>query len=430
MPTSTPILRPGDRGPRVEVLQLGLRRAGFLDDAPDGVFGARTQAALRRFQSAMGLAADGLYGPRTAYALRPWLVGYWVRTLRRGDTLWRLAQQYGTRVEALAAANPGLDPPDLRPGERLRIPLPFPVVPDSVSFTSELLGLCVEGLTARYPFLGTETVGESVLGRPLTLLRLGSGERRVFVNGAHHANEWLTAPLLLRFLEEAAEALVFGRPLAGTDAAALFRRVTLDLLPLVNPDGADLVTGLLSPGEAAYEAARELAAGYPAIPFPAGWKANLRGVDLNLQYPAGWTEARRIKRAQGFTRPGPRDFVGDGPLTEPESLAVYRLSLRRDYALTLSYHAQGEVIYWKYLDFEPAGSRRIGEELARVSGYSLELTPAASSYAGYKDWFIQDYDRPGYTVEIGRGSTPLPLSQFAPALEANLPLITAALLNA
>ena len=54
----------------------------------------------------------------------------------------------------------------------------------------------------------------------------------------------------------------------------------------------------------------------------------------------------------------------------------------------------------------------IGNEFARVSGYSLEETPFNSSFAGYKDWFIQDYNRPGYTVEVGEGQNPLPISQF------------------
>ena len=42
----------------------------------------------------------------------------------------------------------------------------------------------------------------------------------------------------------------------------------------------------------------------------------------------------------------------------------------------------------------------------------MEETPGASGYAGYKDWFIEEYDRPGYTVEAGMGENPLPMTQF------------------
>lgn len=55
--------------------------------------------------------------------------------------------------------------------------------------------------------------------------------------------------------------------------------------PLANPDGTDLVTGALSSGPL-WENAKRIAAQYPDIPFPDGWKANIGGVDLNLQFPA------------------------------------------------------------------------------------------------------------------------------------------------
>ena len=78
----------------------------------------------------------------------------------------------------------------------------------------------------------------------------------------------------------------------------------------------------------------------------------------------------------------------------------------------LAYHTQGEVIYWKYLDYEPARSKEIADYFASVSGYAVEETPSASGYAGYKDWFIEEYDRPGYTIEAGMGENPLPMTQF------------------
>ncbi|MFR8104092.1 MAG: M14 family zinc carboxypeptidase [Clostridia bacterium] len=142
-----------------------------------------------------------------------------------------------------------------------------------------------------------------------------------------------------------------------------------------------------------------------------------------MQYPAGWENAREIKFAQGFTSPAPRDFVGPSPLSAPESIAVYNFTVTHNFRLILAYHSQGEVIYWRFLDYNPPDSRYIGEEFARVSGYTLEDTPYSSSFAGYKDWFIQTYNRPGYTIEVGRGENPLPISQFNQIYRDNIDIL-------
>lgn len=147
------------------------------------------------------------------------------------------------------------------------------------------------------------------------------------------------------------------------------------------------------------------------------------GVDLNLQFPAGWLNAKAIKYAMGYNKPSPRDFVGYGPLTEPEALALYNFTLVHDFRLILAYHTQGEVIYWKYADYLPEDSQEIGERFAEVSGYLLDITPPESAFAGYKDWFIQEYNRPGYTVETGLGENPLPLSQFEKIYRDNIGIL-------
>ncbi len=49
----------------------------------------------------------------------------------------------------------------------------------------------------------------------------------------------------------------------------------------------------------------------------------------------------------------------------------------------------------------------------------MEETPYASGHAGYKDWFIQQYNLPGYTIEVGIGENPLRMSQFSSIYEDN-----------
>lgn len=91
--------------------------------------------------------------------------------------------------------------------------------------------------------------------------------------------------------------------------------------------------------------------------------------------------------------------------------------------MILAYHSQGDVIYWKYLDYEPDRSREIALYFGEVSGYTVEETPQASGYAGYKDWFIQEFNRPGYTIEVGMGENPLPLEQFSKIYADNIGIL-------
>jgi len=412
-----PILSLGRTGPYVALLQLALDRAGF-SLKKDGFFGPATLAALRAFQTANSLTADGIAGRYTWRALTPWLLGYAEHTVKSGETLYRLSLMYGTTLRAIEIANPDADALALPVGARLVIPFAFPVVPADVSFTPTLLAFCVAGLKARYPFLETGSVGASVMNRPLHYLRIGVGSTEVFYNAAHHANEWITAPLLMRFLENYARAYAMGASLSGESASRLYASTALYVMPMVDPDGVSLVTGELDSGPY-FEQAAAIAADYPAIPFPEGWKANIAGVDLNLQYPAGWDNAKAIKFAQGFTSPAPRDFVGVSPLAAPESRAVYDFTRYHDFALTISYHTQGRVIYWRYLDAMPEGAYEIALKFSAASGYAVENVPAGSAYAGYKDWFIAAFDRPGFTIEAGYGTAPLPLSQFSEIYAAN-----------
>ena len=147
------------------------------------------------------------------------------------------------------------------------------------------------------------------------------------------------------------------------------------------------------------------------------------GTDLNLQFPAGWKNAKEIKYAQGFDMPAPRDFVGFGPLTEPESLAIYNFTLMHDFRLVIAYHTQGKEIYWNFQNINPPQGYEIGTKFANVSGYILTDVPYNSSFAGYKDWFIQDYNRPGYTIEAGIGENPLPIDQFDDIYNDNLGIL-------
>ncbi|QQO40904.1 lysin, L-alanyl-D-glutamate peptidase [Bacillus phage 015DV002] len=68
-PKAKSYLGKGDKGNDVKTLQSKLNAAGFNCGAADGIFGVKTEQAVKAFQKAVGLAVDGLYGAKTRAAL-------------------------------------------------------------------------------------------------------------------------------------------------------------------------------------------------------------------------------------------------------------------------------------------------------------------------------------------------------------------------
>ncbi len=415
------ILRLGDTGTDVMEIQAVLNKIGFSSGTPDGVFGSRTQQAVRAFQQNFGLTPDGVIGERTHAALAPYLQGYAAYTVRPGDTLSNIARRFYTEVPFIIFANPGIDPDNLQIGQQITVPYGFDVVDTNISYTYDILERDLQGLAARYPFIGYGSAGTSVLGRQLYYIRLGTGPNEVFFNGAHHSLEWITAPLLMKFAEDFLKGLVLDRPIRGFNTRRIWETSSIYILPMVNPDGVDLVLNGLSPDNPYYS--RLIRWNNNSTDFSRTWQANIRGVDLNHNYNAAWELSKAAEAQYGITGPGPTRYSGPYPESEPETRTVADFTRAHNFRLVLAYHSQGEIIYWNFMNLATEEARIIGETLAADSGYTLDTATGIASYAGYKDWFIQEYRRPGYTVEVGRGQNPLPISQFDKIYSDNLTLL-------
>ncbi|RUL54689.1 M14 family metallopeptidase [Lysinibacillus antri] len=338
--------------------------------------------------------------------------------IKPGDSLWSIARRNNLAVDTLYLVNPNLNPNRLQIGQSIRVPrrVTWRFVNGKQEYDYNTMMNDLWTLSSVYPFMQMSMIGDSVLGLDIPEVLIGLGSKRVHYNASFHANEWITTPVLMRFLNDYLLSLTNQNSMRGLSTLPLYLQAMLSVVPMVNPDGVNLVIN------GAPESRREqLVEWNNGSSDFSNWKANINGVDLNDQYPANWD----LERERNPKNPGPRDYGGEAPLTQPEAIAMANLTRRRDFSRVLAFHTQGEVIYWGYQNMEPPEAEVIVKEFARVSGY--EPVQTLESYAGYKDWFIQDWRRPGYTVELGTGQNPLPLSQFDEIYEETLGIFLAGL---
>lgn len=249
--------------------------------------------------------------------------------------------------------------------------------------------------------------GKSVLGRELWAVGFGSRRNAVVYAGGFHAQEWITVLLLVRFLEELAHAVTSGTLLCGVSVRQALRRRGAIILPCANPDGLELVAnGVESAGF--YKASVGRISGGDLT----GWNANVRGVDLNHNFDAGFEQCKRMEQAHGITAPAKRQYGGPFPESEPETRALCSLCRMYRPARLVAFHSQGEEIYYDYGKNTPRESRAVADCWAHLSGYTVCAPTGMASHGGYKDWFIDKLGAQGFTVEIGLGVNPLPASSL------------------
>ena len=259
-------------------------------------------------------------------------------------------------------------------------------------------------LKKTFPFLKLGSIGRSVQGRKIYALFLGNMHSPTLFAGAFHPLEWLTESLLVRFSEELCKNILVSKELR----CAVQKRGII-IVPCTNPDGVEL---LLSRGASAglYKSFTDKISGGDYRM----WNSNIRGVDLNHNFDAGHDILRKMEAAEGIVGPSLRRYGGRRPNSEPETRAL--VSLCRSFCVSRVYafHSQGEEIFYKYGDRVPAGAESIAQMLSKASGYSLQTQGGLASHGGFKDWFIKEFNYPAFTIEIGRGKNPLPISELSP----------------
>ncbi|MDE6074807.1 MAG: hypothetical protein K2G26_00045, partial [Clostridia bacterium] len=138
-------------------------------------------------------------------------------------------------------------------------------------------------------------IGYTPQGRNIYAFHVGEDFGKQFIAVyAVHAREFITARLAIKHIRE------------GVKGGGW-------IIPLLNPDGVAICE--------------------QRDPM---WKANGRGVDLNCNFDADWGTGRLNTRTRGA-----ENCIGDNPLSECESAALVRFTLRVKPFVTLSFHTKG-----------------------------------------------------------------------------------------
>jgi g-D-glutamyl-meso-diaminopimelate peptidase len=222
-----------------------------------------------------------------------------------------------------------------------------------------------------------EYIGRTVYGRRIPAFV--RGEASILVTGGTHARESITSRLVV-------------------DLAREYEGDRICFLPLLNIDGAEIVKRGMSSVPKPYKPlVKQLSKGNDLRL----WKANGRGVDINVNYDADWGQGR-----SNVFVPFYENFVGECPESEPETKASVELVKKYRFDTLVSYHSKGEVIYAGY---GGVNNPFHADMLTKLTGYPHE--EAKGSSGGFKDWFIKEGYGDGYTIEVGRDELSHPLTK-------------------
>lgn len=265
-------------------------------------------------------------------------------------------------------------------------------------------------LLIKYPQLEKETIGYSVLGKPIYALKLGNGGKKVIITAAHHAKEWITSALVMCIINTLLESKNLNN--------------TFYFVPMVNPDGVNLCIKGLSQDLPVYVRNRLIAIN-GSEDFVGKWQANIRGIDLNHNYDASFSKGKALQLKEGIFAPAPTKYSGEYPESEPETKALVSFTKKIAPQMVIAYHSQGEEIFYKYQGKCAPDAEKIAQNLADASGYQLILADGLTDCTGYKDWVIEKFNIPAFTIEVGKGENPLPITQLEKIYNDNIKLINA-----
>ncbi len=266
----------------------------------------------------------------------------------------------------------------------------------------------LEELKSQFDFLDITSIGKSILGKSIPLITLGTGNKSVIYIAGHHGMEWITCALLIKFLNDVCKEYANGTHIFEISTRILLETRKIYILPMLNPDGIDYSIHGVSKNNIL---AKRLIKINDGNDF-SNWQANARGVDLNHNYNSGFLEYKTIEKNLKLYNGAPSKYSGEYPESEPETRAICNFVRWAKPELALTLHTQGEEIYYTSGEMSCKNSLSIAKTISRLTGYRISLPSGTAKYGGFTDWFIEEFEKPSFTLECGLGINPLPFSDF------------------
>ncbi|MEH7417715.1 M14 family zinc carboxypeptidase [Neobacillus drentensis] len=275
-------------------------------------------------------------------------------------------------------------------------------------YSYECLQQDLKKITKKYrKHIEIKSIGTSHMGKEIWGVKLGKGRTNIVLVGAHHGREWLTSALLMNMLESYAEAYQEGKRI-GFRSTDILNQVSIWFIPMLNPDGVNIQQRKLKSFPPKFQ--KQLLLMNEGSKNLKRWKANGVGVDLNRQYPAGWTSLNEEP-----SNPSYAFYKGEKPFESKEVIALTAFIEEIKPSLAVAYHTAGREIFWNYKNGKHLNRDfMLAKKVARLTGYKLAKPDPNAIGGGFTDWYITTYHKPAMTIEISYlvGETNPPLSVF------------------
>lgn len=233
-------------------------------------------------------------------------------------------------------------------------------------------------------------LGKSSLGKEVMCFHIGDySNNQIIVEGGIHAREYISTLLLIEQIKYLSAKTIKGG---------------IYFVPLVNPDGVELVLDGLKNIKDTKLKQFLLNVNNQKEDFSL-WKANIKGVDLNVNFDALW--GKGVKNVRYISA---ENFIGFYPNSEVEVQNLIKLLNKVNPIGTLSFHSKGEVIYYGFETLENWQIIRdymICEKLCKLNGYISIKTE--KSTGGFSDYVSQKLGVPAFTVELGNNKLKHPI---------------------